>query len=77
MKIFEENSVMDYMTEFIKLVIVRHIGKLNNDENPLAPAYKLDDSLQLDNYAEFVCNKMFKMVSQFEEKKKNCNSVEK
>lgn len=78
MKIFEENSVMDYMTEFIKLVIVRHIEKLNNDENPLAPAYKLDDdyNLQLDNYAEFVCNKVFKMVSQFEEKK-NGNHVEK
>lgn len=78
MKIFEENSVMDYMTEFIKLVIVRHIEKLNNDENPLAPAYKLDDdhNLQLDNYAEFVSNKVFKMVSQFEEKK-NGNHVEK
>lgn len=79
MKSLEENSVMDYMTEFIKLVIVRHLDILNNDKNSLAPTYKLDDdhNLQLDNYAEFVCNKVSKMVSQFEEKMKNCNSVEK
>ena len=70
MKSLEENSVMDYMTEFIKLVIVRHLDILNNDKNSLAPTYKLDDdhNLQLDNYAEFVCNKVSKMVSQFEEK---------